>query len=151
MMQWLEEVATVMIKNLKIPGMMVTGCKPGPKRTHKFIWRRRRNRKQFFLFRFFFSKLQFSFFLFLSFFFFVIKYWLYLFLYRQKYKYKSNSKLLLALFYLKIWNFSKLILIALSWWVGIPKCYMTLRGIMLNADPETTWMWLISYDPIYPI
>ena len=41
--------------------------------------------------------------------------------------------------------------VALSQWMGISKYCMTLRGIILNADPRSTWMWLTSDYPIYPV
>ena len=37
----------------------------------------------------------------------------------------------------------------LNRWVEIFKCCMTLRGIMLNADLESTWRWLTSDNLIY--
>ena len=36
-------------------------------------------------------------------------------------------------------------------WVGIFKCCMTRQGMMLNADPGSTWMRLTSDDLIYPV
>jgi len=41
--------------------------------------------------------------------------------------------------------------VALNQWVGILKCCMTRRGMMLNADPESTWMRLTSNDLIYNV
>jgi len=34
--------------------------------------------------------------------------------------------------------------VVLNWWAGIPKWCMTRRGMMLNADPGSTWMHLLQ-------
>src|SRR3954464_12279444 len=48
-------------------------------------------------------------------------------------------------------NPKMLVSVALSLWAGIDRCSMTRHGMMLSAEPGSTWMRVISVEPIYPV
>src|SRR3954465_1755470 len=48
-------------------------------------------------------------------------------------------------------NPKMLVSVALSLWAGIDRCSMTRLGMMLSAEPGSTWMRVISVEPIYPV
>src|SRR5881628_2006153 len=44
-----------------------------------------------------------------------------------------------------------LVSVALNLWAGIDRCSMTRLGMILSAEPGSTWMRVISMELIYPV
>src|SRR3954471_11232187 len=48
-------------------------------------------------------------------------------------------------------NPKMLVFVALNLWAGIDRCSMTCLGIILSVEPGSTWMRVISIEPMYPV